>query len=469
MEPEPATLLSLPLILAHRIVLALPVEQRARCATVCRGWRALLAESSLWSRLDLCETSGVTCRVDAEALRGAPARAGGVLLSLSVRHRDFRDTSLPEVLTAHRHTLRELRLGRTLLTWLTPLLELGLTLYELSADVECDANVQEARKLLVNEAPYTSLRMQALTLNPPHFTGDTAGLAALAAALPQHASLRSLKLVRAFMHNQAVCEKLVDGVLAAPLTSLELSSFVAPAGFAPTLARLLRGQSLSTLVLSELQGVFTDKDSCAMLAEARRANTTLTSLTLLQAKLWLQWRWPERSEKRAGTLLLAALEGHPSLRKLDFRCKRRGRDDPHDEADVAAAGDALGALVAAHAPALRELNVSQSSLGDYDGVGLFSLCGALWFNTHLRSLNLAFNEITEEFAVQRLLPAVRNNTSLLQVTVAERDEPGMLLQTTRDQIEQLVKARTAPRNSDEQSVLEASREAAAAKAAEWVW
>jgi hypothetical protein len=77
----------------------------------------------------------------------------------------------------------------------------------------------------------------------------------------------------------------------------------------------------------------------------------------------------------------------------------------------AAAGAALGALVAANAPALQELDAAYSWLADE---GLGPLVDALPGNTHLRKLLLSeeAHGMSEAFARDRLLPAVRANASL---------------------------------------------------------
>jgi hypothetical protein len=43
---------------------SLPVDERARCATVCRGRRALLADARLWTRLDLSPGSGAAAATE---------------------------------------------------------------------------------------------------------------------------------------------------------------------------------------------------------------------------------------------------------------------------------------------------------------------------------------------------------------------------------------------------------------------
>jgi hypothetical protein len=61
------------------IMLALPVDARARAACVCRSWRAFLADTSLWQVLDLTPSGGVAVRVTENLVRGAVARAAGRL------------------------------------------------------------------------------------------------------------------------------------------------------------------------------------------------------------------------------------------------------------------------------------------------------------------------------------------------------------------------------------------------------
>ncbi len=78
----------------------------------------------------------------------------------------------------------------------------------------------------------------------------------------------------------------------------------------------------------------------------------------------------------------------------------------------AAAGAALGALVAANAPALTELDVSWCHLGDD---GLRPLFEALPQNTHLRMLKCEGNGSSREFGRDVALPAVRANASLRQL------------------------------------------------------
>ena len=77
-------LLALPRPLALAIFALLPVDTRLRCSEVCRAWRALLADTSLWaSCINLSVSSGVA-RLSEALLRAAVAKAGGQLRALDI-------------------------------------------------------------------------------------------------------------------------------------------------------------------------------------------------------------------------------------------------------------------------------------------------------------------------------------------------------------------------------------------------
>jgi hypothetical protein len=86
-----------------------------------------------------------------------------------------------------------------------------------------------------------------------------------------------------------------------------------------------------------------------------------------------------------------------------------------------AAGAALGALVAANAPALLLLSLRDCGLEE---AALGLLVDALPRNTHLRILRLGDVTASAAFLRNRLLPAVRANTSLtlLEITVTGEGE-----------------------------------------------
>jgi hypothetical protein len=94
------------------------VDQRLLCRAVCRGWRATLADVSLWLRLDLSAESRVTRRITEALLRAAATRAGGALLSLALADCPrITPAALLAVATENAATLQDVRLcGRELQT-----------------------------------------------------------------------------------------------------------------------------------------------------------------------------------------------------------------------------------------------------------------------------------------------------------------------------------------------------------------
>jgi hypothetical protein len=108
---------------------------------------------------------------------------------------------------------------------------------------------------------------------------------------------------------------------------------------------------------------------------------------------------------------VAAATAHASLQRLNLSNNRTNRDGE----SRAAAGAALGALVAANAPALRSLNVCGCLLGDD---GLRPLFQALPANTHLHELNCRDNSFTQKFGVSEMQQAVSAHASLRKVGLA---------------------------------------------------
>jgi hypothetical protein len=199
-----------------------------------------------------------------------------------------------------------------------------------------------------------------------------------------------------------VLDAVVDAALARPLAGLWLEDVRLQAGDVASLARLLGGSALQELTVWALDVTpLLDAPAASLLAGALRANATLTALRLWFVDLW--------SDIDAAATLLRALTAHPSLRSLSISDNRAA-----DEADRAAAGAALAALLAADAPALTELDVSGCDLHD---AGMAPLLAALAANTHLCSLVCGGNNISEAFAADVLLPAVRANGSLSALDV----------------------------------------------------
>ena len=76
-------LLELPRQLVLAIFLLIPVDMRLSCSEVSRAWRALLADTSFWTSLDLSIHCGLN-RYSEVLLRAAVAKAGGQLRSLDI-------------------------------------------------------------------------------------------------------------------------------------------------------------------------------------------------------------------------------------------------------------------------------------------------------------------------------------------------------------------------------------------------
>jgi hypothetical protein len=222
---------------------------------------------------------------------------------------------------------------------------------------------------------------------------------AVADAALQPALLR-VGVRRADTRQPVVMDALVDAALARRLRELSLKSCTPPA--AAPLARLLAEGSLTALGIDgaseERYGPLFDAAGAALVADALRENTTLTKLVLDHAGLC-------HDVGVAGTLL-GALVGHPSLRELGTT----GEDTtlgPHNASTV---GAALAALIAADAPALQVLDCSMNST--FRDAGLAPIVAALPLNRHLHKLDFHSNGMSEAFAREQLLPAVRANTSL---------------------------------------------------------
>jgi hypothetical protein len=390
---------TLPLALALFLFALLPVDQRMRCAEVCRGWRTVLSDASLWLRLDLSPAGGVARATDA-LVRAAAARAAGRLQALDlcgcegVTHDAIRALAAENAgaLIELRFATPKFELESRLMSVdeLEALLQAAPLLRVLEADVAC-SSAEEARRMLRNEAPFGPLHVRTLGVSGLE---DAAGVVSFAEHAAAHASLSGLQVTDAPLNEPAALDAVVDLAVQRRLTYLELHQCALSPASAPALARLVGGSALSTLVLNGGLARLLDEPAAVLLGNALRANTTLTSISFYHVHLF--------SDAATVTALLGALTAHPSLQKLDFSFNYS--DDGPVPAALAAAGAALGALVAANAPALRELDLRYCELGDAE---LGPLVDALHGNTHLRVLDGRFNGVNEAFMRERLRPAVR--------------------------------------------------------------
>jgi hypothetical protein len=401
----------LPLALVLHIFSLLPLDARLRCAMVSRGWRVTFSERSLWARLDLSPASSLARAAATNALlSAAAARAGGQLQALDISCCErLTFAALLAVVRANAGALQALRAcshGTSRLLGVRDIeavLRAAPQLRSFDADVTekmCDAD--DACRMLRNEAPFGPLRLQRLWTFTEHSDDILAdGAPELASAIVGHASLMEL-VACGSLAAPASLDAVVDAALARRLVTLGLfNSDLGPAA-APALARLLRGDALRTFNVCGRerpaggQDQLLDATAAAALSSALQTNTTLTHVSISDVGLW--------HDPASAAVLLGALTAHPSLRIIQIEHNEGGM---HVNAAVA---DALGALVAANAPALQVLNLDECELDDD---ALRPLFEALPANTHLQQLHCKGNRLSGPFARDVALPAIRANTSLI--------------------------------------------------------
>jgi hypothetical protein len=220
----------------------------------------------------------------------------------------------------------------------------------------------------------------------------------------EHASLEGMWMEDVPLDTPAVLDAFIDVSQARCLKYIEFERCNLSPASVPALARLPGGGALKRLVVIGNGAQLLDAPGAALLAGALRTNTTLRFLRLAVVGLW--------HDAQAGAGVVAALTAHPSL-----RCLWLDNNWPVPAGnDAAAAGAALGALVAANAPALRKLYLAWCSLGD---AGLAPVLDALPANTHLRVLHCSDNDMSAPFARDALLPAIRANGSLRELVASE--------------------------------------------------
>jgi hypothetical protein len=410
---------ALPQALALTLFSQLPVDQRLRCAEVCKGWHATLNERSLWTRLDLSATAGMARPATDALLHAAAARAAGQLQALHLTDcKAITHDALLVVARANADTLMELCMessytphqgdSHALVRQVEAVLGAAPRLRLLAADVYCHGDTVMHR-LLRNDGVFAALRVRKLHIAAP--AHDDAGVLALAADLAAHTCLVEIRMQRTALRTLAVVDAVVDAALMLQLPSLALFNCNMTPASAPALARLIGGGWLTELDVWNHYQRLLDQPAAALIADALRANNTLTSLKLQGCRFW--------EDAAAAALLLDALTAHRSLRTLNLHNNFFQGGDQH----VPALGAALGALIAADAPALHELHLHLWSIATNEAelLALGPLVDALPLNTHLRTVNLGHVCCTDEFARDRLLPAVRANASLRHLSVQGND------------------------------------------------
>ena len=218
---------TLPPPLFRQILLALPVDARARCAAVRRSWRALLADTSLWQVLDLSLAGGLAPhRARSPALiQGAAACATGQLRALTCFEHGVMMYEAPvrgalfAVVAVNGATLRELNFdkGPLLTMYLRHLLAAAPRLQALNAYVN-GLDAEQLLAVLRNEPPFAPLRVCGLICKP---AGAGHAWLQVAAAAATHPELRELSVYHNARHDPAVPRRLSTRLT--PVASLRLS------------------------------------------------------------------------------------------------------------------------------------------------------------------------------------------------------------------------------------------------------
>ena len=370
------------------LFLALPVDERARAACVCRGWRAFLADASLWQVLDLTPAGGVVAgRVTENLVRGAVARAAGSLRIFSFDCEAILNVhTVIAVVESNGAALQQLTTDFVLNARAVDALFAAAPLLQvLNACVQDEATA--LLPLVRNDPPYGPLRLSKLVIWLPRTqVVAAADMLALTAAVAAQQSLKGLTLVN--VRPARWLNTLVDAAAERRVSQLQISACVLDGETVPALARLLQRGSLIKLK------VFCDAFPSAHLPVLCAALRTSHALTLLK----LRFNPQNGATSGAVAELLDAAAALPALSELDLDYSRLQ--------DRAAAGRALGALLAANLPSLRILSVNGCQLGD-EGMG--PLLAGLVANTHLRELDWSRgggDDLSEAFVRDRLTPAL---------------------------------------------------------------
>ena len=251
-------LLSLPRPLALAIFALLPVDTRLRRCEVSRAWRALLADTTFFERIDLHASSGLQ-RFSEKLLRAAVAKAGGQLCALDITGQHGGKRFFParlvrlllEVAAANAATLTELRVD-TGQFWrgtdnahMRALLATAPALQRFETSVDT-TDRQVARAMLRNEPPFKAVRLRRLWMNG---SNATAHVVAFSSDFRCHASLECLVLSNAALDTTAAMGAVMEACIALRLHKLVLCNCRIVPAVLSQLIRLIAAGALRELGL----------------------------------------------------------------------------------------------------------------------------------------------------------------------------------------------------------------------------
>ena len=275
----------LPRWFVHAVFLLLPVDTRLRCCEVDRAWRALLADATLFSCLNLSASSGVA-RFSLPLFRAAVAKAGGQLRALDVSgHGDWPVTlqTLRDVLVANANTLKELRVVASY-RWfgaaqVMALLEAGRSLerLELNLGAITTADAEQCSRYLRSEPPFASLRLRGLAFDGRGLDSP-ARVKAIFADLHKQQLLEHLEIRYASFNDAATMRVFVDAAL--KIESILLWGCQCMPATVPELTRLVSGAARRISIYKNGVELFQAGADTDAFCAAVRASERLTRLAL---------------------------------------------------------------------------------------------------------------------------------------------------------------------------------------------
>ena len=284
--PHFLDLLALPRLLVVAIFALLPVDTRLRCSEVNRAWRALLADTAFYERLDLSVSSGLA-RFSEALFRAAIAKAGGQLRELNVDGRGKETLStrtLLDALASNAASLKQLNTCSS--PYFTPAeAEEFLEAAHLSVchmSVEAD-NVELVRRCLRNDPPYGRLRLNGLYVQGEGQLDSLQNLKAFCTDLIKHPSLTGIIIIhQASLGTAAAMRVFVNAAIALRVLVICLIFCGCTRFCVPELTRLIEAPGLVRNISIDIDDVelFEAGAETDQFCAAARASASLKHLTL---------------------------------------------------------------------------------------------------------------------------------------------------------------------------------------------
>ena len=274
MRASPDTVLSpLPRCFVRAVFLLLPADQRLRCVEVSRAWRALLADTTLWSCLNVSRRSGCT-RFSEALFHAAVAKAGGQLRELNVNRRNTLSTrTLVEALVSNAASLQVL--NALFPAPNTPAEVVGyLEAAPLSVCTLCvQANAEQARRCARNEPPYERLRVHSLLVDGKEQLDSLESLQALCTDLVKHPSLKQIFIQHASVGTAAAMRVFVNTAIALRVEGIGLVNCGCTRACVPELTRLVSAGAVQRIYICNREdGLFEAGDDTNQFCAAIRAS-----------------------------------------------------------------------------------------------------------------------------------------------------------------------------------------------------